>query len=111
MIVAESLMFCGRFYGELGVPPDAQLSVRVTHKGLAGRELASSTADRWVENSKTTEDVAQTEFVAPIGKLETELVHYVQKTTAPMFVLFDFTTFGDAIYEDIVTRFTKGDVS
>lgn len=109
--VAEAFMFGARLYRTLGVTEEARLSVRVSHFGLHGRELASSTMSRHVSPRATDEDLSQTEFVAPLESLDGELGQHVQQVLGPLFMLFDFMEFGAEIYEDIVSRFVRGEVS
>ena len=101
-------MFAGKLYTALGAPPDAKISARFTHSGLAGRTLKSATLNRLVFGSPTThEQVSETVIV--LGDINNALVDEVQRVCAPMFMLFDFQEFGRQIYEDIVRRFEKGE--
>lgn len=110
--VAEALMFCARFYRSLGAVDETRVSVRVSHHGLAGRLLSSSTPARHVSYARTAaEHASQSEFTAHLGDLEENLPDHVQRVLAPMFMLFDFMEFAPDIYTDIVDRFTRGDVS
>lgn len=109
--VAEALMFCERFYKQLGATDEARLSLRVSHFGLAGRELSSSTPARHVFPRRAATDESQTEIVTHIGDLIPNLTAHVQQILAPLFIVFDFMEFADEIYSDIVQRFIKGEVS
>lgn len=110
--VAEALMFCARLYRYLGAIDETRVSVRVSHIGLAGRVLSSSTPARHISYARTAaEHGSQTEFVAHLGDLEEDLPSHVQRVLAPMFMLFDFMEFAPEIYADIVRRFTQGEVS
>ena len=109
--VAESMMFCARLYRLLGVQDESSFSIRISHFGLAGRELDTSSPRRHVFTRSTNVDVSETEFVETLLGLESGLVENVRRVTAPLFMLFDFTEFDESIYEDIVTRFTRGEVS
>lgn len=109
--VAESLLFCSRLYEELGVAGESPLSVRVSHFGLGGRQLASSTPSRNVYPRTTQEDASVVEFVEELGRLEPHIVQDTKRVLAPLFMIFDFAEFGDEIYEDIVERFRRGEVS
>jgi hypothetical protein len=46
-----------------------------------------------------------------VGSIQSSMAETVKQVLAPMFMLFDFQQFEDRIYEDIVTRFTNGEVS
>jgi len=109
--VTEALLFCSNLYSHLGAPQDAKLSVRVTHSGLASRQLTSSSPNRHVWPSTSSEDKAQAEIVVARDTLSTRLTEAVRQITEPMFMLFDFKEFPPQVYEDIVQRFVKGEVS
>jgi hypothetical protein len=110
--VTETLMFAGRLYTTLGAAPDAKISARFTHSGLAGRTLKSASPNRALYDSHTTqEQVSETESVIVLGEVHNALVDEVQRVCAPMFMLFDFQEFGRQVYEDIVRRFEKGEAT
>ena len=109
--VTEALLFASNLYTNLGVGPEAGLSVRVTHRGLTGRQLTSSSFDRHVVPRSTQEHQSQVEIVVTIGKIPETLVEDVQRITEPLFMLFDFAQFAPEVYADIVRRFEKGEVS
>lgn len=109
--VTEALMFAGNLYTQLGAGPSTRLSVRVTHRGLKGRVLDSSSPNRDIWPRSTAEDQAQAETLVELGSVHEDLVQHVNRLIAPMFMLFDFAEFSIDIYTDIVRRFEKGDVS
>ena len=110
--VTEALLFASRFYAALGAAPDARISARFTHRGLAGRTLTSSVINRYVSGTpKSHEPVSETEAVIVLRDIQAALVDEVERVCAPMFMLFDFTQFAREVYEDIVLRFKKGEVS
>lgn len=84
------------------------MSVRVVHRGLAGRELTSSSPNRHIWPAVTQEDESQTEIVTALGRMRPELVDNVRKVTEPLFMLFDFKEFSEDVYRDIVRRFEAG---
>jgi len=107
--VTESLMFASNLYSTLGVAPETRLSIRVTHRGLAGRQLTSAGGNRFIwPSSATAADESVSEIVVTVGSIMETLVDDVQRLTAPLFMLFDFKEFDKAIYRDIVERFVKG---
>jgi hypothetical protein len=93
------------------VPPEARFSARVTHAGLSGRSLASSTTSRHVTRAVARDTKAEVEIVVTLGSARDTLVDDVRRITEPMFMLFNFTQFERPIYADIVGRFEKGKVS
>jgi len=106
--VTEALMFAGKLYAAIGAAPDAKLSVRFTHNGLAGRTLKSASSNRRLsEDRKSHEQLSETEAVIVLGDIKSALVDEVRRVCAPMFMLFDFMEFAPEIYEDIVRRSRK----
>ena len=81
------------------------------HRGLAGRELTSSSPNRHILPSVTQEDESQAEIVTALGRMRRELVDNVRKITEPLFMLFDFKEFSEKVYSDIVRRFEAGEVT
>lgn len=107
--VTESLMFASNLYTALGVAPETRLGIRVTHRGLAGRQLTSAGGNRFVWPSPPTEaDESKSEIVLAVGSIMETIVDDVRRLTAPLFVLFNFQEFNEAVYRDIVERFVKG---
>jgi hypothetical protein len=105
-------MFAGKFYTTLGTAPDAKISARFTHSGLAGRTLKSASANRSLSRSPMShEEVSETETVIVLGDIHNALVDEVQRVCAPMFMLFDFQEFVPQVYEDIVRRFENGEAT
>jgi len=109
--ITESLLFAANLYDRLGVSPDSNISIRITHNGLAGRELGSSNPNRFISSSQCHEDVSQVQIVESLGKLRPRIVESVRQIAEPLFMLFDFTEFEPVVYEDIVSNFTKGQVT
>lgn len=110
--VTEALLFASNLYINLGVPPDARLSIRVTHRGLAGRSLTSSSPNRHIFSPKITREAqSETEIVVVLGTIRETLVDDVRRIAEPLFMLFDFEEFQPQIYNDIVRRFEQGNVS
>jgi TIR domain-containing protein len=110
--VTEALLFASRLYTALGAAPDAKISARFTHSGLAGRALKSATLNRQLSTHPTTrEQVCETETVLVLRDIHAGLVDEVERVCAPMFMLFNFQQFQRQVYEDIVRRFEKGEAS
>ena len=109
--VTEALMFASSFYTNLGASPDAKLSVRISHRGLAGRTLTSSSGNRYVTPTISHESTSESEIVVALGNSKETRVDDVRRIVEPMFMLFGFREFGEAIYADIVRRFEGGEVS
>jgi hypothetical protein len=110
--IAESLLFASNLYANLGVPPNAQLSVRVSHRGIAGRKLTSSSPNRMLGLPRVSHEASsEAEIVVTVGKMRESLVSDVRRIAEPLFMLFDFQEFQEVVYTDIVGRFEKGEVT
>jgi TIR domain len=109
--VTESLMFASAMYAKLGAPPETKLSIRVGHRGLAGRMLSSAGGRRYISSRKCLEQNSESEIVTTIGSVHETLVADVQRLLEPMFMLFEFAQFNESVYTDIVRRFEKGESS
>lgn len=110
--VTESLMFIERLYSKLGAPSEAQVKVRVTHRGFKGRTLSSASPNRSLFRSrKTNEDISSFELTVALGDMQRTRVDDVKNILAPMFVLFDYMELNSDVYADIVRKFEAGHVS
>jgi len=109
--VTEALLFSRNLYKNLGVSTQAQLTFRILHEGLKGRELSSSNPSRFVFSSSALENESIAEITLNLVEIDERLPEHVRLLTAPMFMLFDFKEFSDGIYVDIIQRFNKGEVS
>jgi hypothetical protein len=107
--VTESLMFARGLYAKLGVPAETKLSVRVGHRGLAGRVLSSAGGRRYISSKQCLEQNSETEIVTTLGSIHETLVADVQRLLEPMFMLFEFSQFDESVYTDIVRRFENGE--
>ena len=110
--VAESLLFLSRLYSSLGVPGDSKATVRIGHRGLSGRELKSSSPNRYLWPTKATAaDKANAQVTDSVSGLKDRIVDHVIQICRPMFMMFDFKEFDRFIYEDIIVRFQNGQVT
>ena len=110
--VTEALMFAANLYENLGVAAKSDLSVRISHRGFAGRHLTASSSRRQSMRIPVSQaGESEVEKTIQIGSVRDSLVETVKQILAPMFMLFDFQQFEDRVYEDIVTRFMNGEVS
>ncbi len=110
--VTESLMFAARLYRNLGVAPEMRSSIRVTHLGLAGRELSSSNPDRDVEGGRVAvENISRAQIIETLGTMDQHLAENVHRITESLFMLFDFAEFTSPVYEEIITNFQRGRVT
>lgn len=107
--VTEALLYAGRLYDRLGVPPEGNVGVSVLHGGLQGRALTAANRARSLSYERTchTDEVTATaSFV--LGELDAKLVHLVVDLVSPLFELFDFFELGRDVYESVVDGFVRG---
>lgn len=107
---AESVIHCRNLYATLGVEPGAHVEIGMRYRGLKGRILEPSpNTDRSIDEGKSIEDeTAVPSVMFRLGDLDAKLPSIVKALCEPLFVLFDFATFNDRIYEEIVSDFLKG---
>jgi hypothetical protein len=110
--VTESLMFFESLYTKLGAAQDAQVGVRVNHRGFRGRELSAASSSRQILPFQTAfENDVQSEISTVLGKMKESRVEDVRKLLSPMFRLFNLIEFHKKVYEDIVRKFEQGIVT
>jgi TIR domain len=109
--VAETFMFLNGLYTRLGAAPETEITARFRHRGLTNRVLKSAGPTRWVSPRKSAEGVSVAEVKAKLSEIGDALPELVSRVCAPMFTLFDFMKFENTVYEDIVTRFQRGEAS
>jgi MinD-like ATPase involved in chromosome partitioning or flagellar assembly len=109
----EALQHCANLYKLLGVDPNAHIQIALRYGGLRGRLLESTLPMRTLFGTKenTLEDEARSTVILRLGAIESLLVETVKKLCEPLFVVFDFASFSDEVYQQIVTDFVKGKVS
>jgi hypothetical protein len=110
--ITEALLFAGSLYDHLGVPAETRLSVRVTHGGLTGRKLSSSSSNRIMfQNGVCSSEESDTELIVAVGTIRDRIVDHVIRVAEPLFMLFDFAEFERSVYEDIIRKFINGQVT
>jgi hypothetical protein len=109
---AEKLMYIDRLYAALNMPDNLRLTVRLAYEGLSHRELGSAGGLRHVSGGRrTVEDEVQIERFTSLDEIRGDLVGVVKSLCEPVFVLFDFFRIADDIYEDIIVKYQRGEVS
>ena len=107
----ELLLHCANLYKLLGAAPGALVELSVHYRGLKGRNLAAA-SNRHVGPHRNVVEGAIS--IPPInfrlGSLDTQLVDLAKKLCEPLFMLFDYATFDDTIYREIVGDFLNGKV-
>jgi MinD-like ATPase involved in chromosome partitioning or flagellar assembly len=109
----EALRHCENLYKLLGADPSAHVQIGLRYGGLRGRFLGSASLLQGfgLGGENTTEDEISTEATLRLSAIESGMVETVKKLCEPLFVLFDFASFPDEVYQEIVTDFLKGTVS
>jgi len=80
--------------------------------GLPERTLKSASSNRRLSDDRKSHDkLSETETVIVLGDIKSALVDEVQRVCEPMFMLFGFMVFARQVYEDIVRRFERGEVT
>jgi hypothetical protein len=108
--VTECLMFIENLYNKLGAPQEARVGIRISHGGLMNRSLESASPNRLVFPKLTSENECSSEITMELGRMKETRVDDVQKLLEPMFMLFDFSQFDPAVYNEIVRKFESGRV-
>ena len=109
--IAETLLFGGKLYQSLGLAPERQVIVRISHFGLKGRLLGSSNPNRpLMASNAASDDALATEVPLRLDQMTTNVADSVARFCEPLFMIFDFQRFQRKIYDDIVGRFEAGEV-
>jgi len=82
----------------------------VWYRGLLGRTLSAASAGRrnFLPHNNPVERTVSTEIRFRIGSVEADIVDLVKQLCEPLFAVFDYATFGDEVYRQIVTNVVKG---
>ncbi len=108
----EAVMHSLRLYEQLQVDPASRFVIRIEYSGLQGKRLAASSPNSFFRrNLVIQEDSIDTDFRGTLQEAESQLTNVVKQLVSPLFELFDFTSFGDDIYESIVSDFIDGKIS
>jgi hypothetical protein len=84
----------------------------VRYGGLEGRTLGSALHDpRLFKDRETLEPEVHTALVFRLGAVESLIVPTVKKLCEPLFGVFNFATFQDNVYQQIVNDFVNRKVS
>jgi MinD-like ATPase involved in chromosome partitioning or flagellar assembly len=107
---AEVLQHCANLYDLLGAGPNASIELTARYGGLQERTL-ETTSQYWLVG--VLQNFYESEIRIPaitfrLGAIETDLMGLVKKLCEPLFVVFDYATFPDAVYQEIVTDFVRG---
>jgi hypothetical protein len=109
--VTEALLYCARLYSRLGVGAERTVSIVIKHGGLRDRVLGSSGSRPLHYPRTTSEDEIETAVRVTFGEIEADLTRIVKDLVSPLLMVFDFFELGDEVYDDIVSKFVRGEVS
>ena len=108
---AEALVHCANLYKALGVEPNAHIEMTVRYGGLRGRTLTA--ADSWlIDLVATRKNLYEGEVSIPpitfkLGAAETEIVLLTKRLCEPLFVIFDYVSLPDDVYQTIIADSVK----
>jgi MinD-like ATPase involved in chromosome partitioning or flagellar assembly len=108
---AEALDHCVDLYKALGVEPNAHIEIAIRYRGMRGRTLRReppSMPPAQAHTNSLEDEVPIPPVVFRLGDIDSQMLHLVKKLCEPLFVLFDFASFKDEIYEKIVSDFVAG---
>jgi hypothetical protein len=112
--VTELLLFLSRLYSRLNLGELATVRIQLTHAKLRGREI-SAIGNRGPSmrpgRHAAIEESVVTELTTTVLGLADNLPEIVQALLDPLFELFDYFRPGPAIYQNIIERFLRGEVS
>lgn len=109
--ITESILYCAKLYSSLGVDRTRTIHFAVRHAGLRDREITAAARHRHLRPYESAvEDEIETIVTFSLQHVEKDLVSIVKELTKPLFVLFGFFELSDSVYEDIVDKFTRGQV-
>jgi len=109
--ITESILYCARLYSFLGIDRTQTIYFAIRHASLKGREITAANSGRHLRHyEKAIEDKVETTVTFSLQQIDTNLVELVKELTRPLFVLFGFFELSDSVYEDIVEKFTRGQV-
>ncbi len=109
----EAVMHCVRLYKAMGIDLNANVEMLVRYAGLKGRALAAASPLRMLPNLAKNwgeSEVRIESFTFQLGSAETGIIELVKKICEPLFVVFDFSSFDDNVYRQIVADFMEGKI-
>lgn len=108
----EMLMFLSRLYRKLEIPLINSMSFSLRHAGLNGRYLSSNGGRELFETyGPSSENDIETDIKIILSKLDESIASLISDLLSPVFMLFDFFTLDQKIYDDIVENFKAGKVT
>jgi hypothetical protein len=105
----EAFLFANRFYRSLGLEGTDTVAFRISHSGLRGRTLKAANRNRLIlPHEPASELLISTDLTMSLDAMLGNLADHVRAVCAPLFTLFDFTSFPDQIYDEISSKYANG---
>lgn len=111
---AEALLHCIKLYKVMGFEPNTHIELCIRYGGLRGRTLTSASPNRRLDEERINtynDEVTIPPITFTLADGETDIVELTKELCEPLFVLFDYATFPDVVYTQIVTEFIHGRVT
>ncbi len=107
--ITETLLYTQRLYSTFGLPYTSEISLRITHNGLKGRTIGSSSTSRRLilGNYVSAEDEIPYQVKVSIERIQTDLIDLIEKFSKELFTVFDFFQINRKVMEDIIRDFRK----
>jgi hypothetical protein len=108
---AEALTHCAALYRELQVPPDTEIDISITHKGIAGRLLSAASPFRFIHWKRECDENESTwQKRVSLGLIEPELEALVTEATAELFILFEFFQASEGVLRSVLQEYARAKI-
>ncbi len=92
--VTETLLYCGRLYNRLGIPPTNSVNIAIKHSGFKGRVLDGIGSRKFFDVFGPTRENQSEAFIrTTLEQLETNLVAHVKTVLAPFLCCSIFSNY------------------
>ncbi len=110
--IAEGLLHCANLYRALQVPAEAEIRIRMLHRGLQGRVLLASDPMKAITMSGriSHENESRWERTLPLGAIEPSVEALVGEVSQELFTLFEFWRPEPEIWKAVLQAFLKSRV-
>jgi hypothetical protein len=93
------------------VPPDVEINISITHKGLTGRLLGVADPSRMIHfPRKCEEDEITWQKYIPLGAIVPDLEPLVGEATGELFAPFDFWRPDESVWKSVLRKFLNSRV-
>ncbi len=109
--ITEVFMYINNLYSNLNLPKDEKIEVTITHGGLKGRILGSSSISRELSmDYKTETDEIPTTVQTTLQDINSNITDIVEEITKRLFEQFELFELSHEVLKDIVQNYLKGKV-